>query len=75
MKSFTICPMRGPGLSHMQGTKVTLAGRTTYLPNYDEPFEVAKALTPLRPFAVKESHCLLKILLPKSIFSCFCYHN
>lgn len=35
MKSFTICPMRGPGLSHMQGTKVTLAGRTTYLPNYE----------------------------------------
>ena len=38
MKDITIGPTGGHGLSRMQGTKVTLAGRTTFLPNNDVPF-------------------------------------
>lgn len=38
MKGITIGPAGGHGLSRMQGTKVTLAGRTAFLPNDDVPF-------------------------------------
>ena len=38
MKDITIGPAGGHGLSRMQGTKVTLAGRTAFLPNDDVPF-------------------------------------
>ena len=37
MKGITIGLAEGHGLFRMQGTKVTLAGRTTYLPNADTP--------------------------------------
>ena len=38
IKGITIGPTGGHGLSRMQGTKVTLAGRTAFLPNDDVPF-------------------------------------
>ena len=38
MKGINIGPAGGHGLSRMQGTKVTLAGRTAYLPNDNVPF-------------------------------------
>lgn len=38
MKGITIGPVGGQAFSHIQGTKVTLAGRTAYLPNDDVPF-------------------------------------
>ena len=40
MKGITIGPAGGHGLSRMQGTKVTLAGRTAFLPNDDVRHEV-----------------------------------
>ena len=47
MKGISIGPAGGYGLSRMQGTKVTLAGRTTYLPNDDIPFEGVKVSVPI----------------------------
>ena len=38
MKGITFGPAGGRSLSRMQGTKVTLAGRTAFLPNADVPF-------------------------------------
>ena len=38
MKGITFGPAGGRSLSSMQGTKVTLAGRTAFLPNADVPF-------------------------------------
>ncbi|MBP3213570.1 MAG: hypothetical protein J6M19_01830 [Bacteroidaceae bacterium] len=38
MKGITFGPAGGCSLSRMQGTKVTLAGRTAFLPNADVPF-------------------------------------
>ena len=45
MKGISIGPAGGHGLSRMQGT--TLAGRTTYLPNDDIPFEGVKVPVPI----------------------------
>ena len=42
MKGFGIGPAGGRALSRMQGTKVTLAGRTAFLPNDDVPFVMQK---------------------------------
>ena len=42
MKGITIGPAGGHGLSRMQGTKVTLAGRTAFLPNDDVSFVMQK---------------------------------
>ena len=42
MKGITIGPTGGHGLSRMEGTKVTLAGRTAFLPNDDVPFVMQK---------------------------------
>ena len=42
MKGITIGPTGGHGLSRMQGTKVTLAGRTAFLPNDYVPFVMQK---------------------------------
>ncbi len=42
MKGIGIGPAGGRALSRMQGTKVTLAGRTAFLPNDDVPFVMQK---------------------------------
>jgi len=42
MKGIGIGPAGGRALSRMQGTKVTLAGRTAFLPNDDVPFVIQK---------------------------------
>ena len=42
MKGMTLGPAGGRSLSRMQGTKVTLAGRTAFLPNNDVPIVFQK---------------------------------
>lgn len=42
MVNFISGPAGGHSLSRMQGTKVTLAGRTAFLPNDDVPFVMQK---------------------------------
>ena len=42
MKGIGIGPAGDRALSRMQGTKVTLAGRTAFLPNDDVPFVMQK---------------------------------
>ena len=42
MKGITFGPAGGRSMSRMQGTKVTLAGRTAFLPNDDVPFVMQK---------------------------------
>ena len=42
MKGITFGPAGGHSLSRMQGTKVTLAGRTAFLPNDNVPFVVQR---------------------------------
>ena len=42
MKGIGIGSAGGRALSRMQGTKVTLAGRTAFLPNDDVPFVMQK---------------------------------
>ena len=42
MKGIGIGPAGGPSKSRTLGTKVTLAGRTAFLPNDDVPFVMQK---------------------------------
>ena len=42
MKGIGIGPAGGPSMSCSLGTKVTLAGRTAFLPNDDVPFVMQK---------------------------------
>ena len=67
MKGIIIGPAGGQTISHIQGTKVTLAGRTAYLPNDNVPF-VLQRLTAGQINAIpKDRFAVSLIEVPKKM--------